>query len=373
MTDTSTMTDDQLNEMIANNPSEHDTSNDGIGNDTTVSPLDDTEEQVEDNESQPDVDQADEESEDLEGGSSTDEDDDQEEESEEAENNDELDDSTSEDESEDTSEPDEEHQKFQPLRADGKEYPIESLDELYHMAAKSIGADNRFRESAAGRKIQKTMEKNGLSEDDINMLVELKSGNKEAIMSLLKKADIDPLDIDADAFNDDYKPKDHTTGDFELALDDVVTRIKTKPRYEESVSVIMDKWDEGSKNAFYENPKILELLNIDMQTDENGFSMYDKVIPVMEKMKVLDGGSGKTDLEFYIEAGAKVIDALKRSEEATRTKQEKEKEKNSNKQAEIKKKKKAAAPSGGRSSGGTQKKVEDMTDEELDALLEKTN
>ena len=78
----------------------------------------------------------------------------------------------------------------------------------------------------------------------------------------------------------------------------------------------MDTWDTASKDKFYEKPEILELLNNDMQADANGFVMYDKVAPVAEKMKALETGPRKSDLDYYMLAGQKVIEAYQRQNQS---------------------------------------------------------
>ena len=378
--DTSSISDEALDDIL--NSTQTDDSEEGyheIGSESgssdnaDVNPSDDIDvEQPEDEETETAVGQTDESPDDSEDSLSTEEDEDGDDLDETDEDN-ESSDSDSEDDSEVDSDTEDEPYVFQPLRADGKEYPIENIQELYTLASKGINADRKWQESAEGRRIQSTLKKNKLTQQDINLLVDLKSGNKDAILSLLKNAEIDPLDIDTDALDGDYRPKEHGTNDFEMKLDDVVSKIKTKPRYDESVSVIMDDWDEQSKQTFYDNPQILELLNIDMQTNpQTGFSMYDKVAPLAVKMKSLEQGVVKSDLEYYQMAGARVIDAMERSNQSKADADTNSKNKQSAKKKSIAKKKKAAASSGGKSTGKKAVDVTSLSDDELDALLEET-
>jgi len=380
--DTSSMDDAALDALLENTFTEDDGSTgyvgeeDGSGSGSEdVSPSDDSDEgQSEDDVSDTHVGETDDnESEDPEASLSTDEDENDEDDTEEADTVDETDEGTSEDEFEDDSEADEEPLAFQPLRADGKEYPIESMQELYTLASKGINAERKWQDSAEGRKVSATLKSKGLSSDDINLLVELKAGNPDAIASLLKSAKIDPLDIDVDALDGDYKPKDHSVGDFEMQLDDVVARVKTQPRYEESVNVIMERWDGQSKDAFYKNPQILELLNVDMQVGADGSSMYDKVSPIAEKMKALDTGVKKSDLEYYQMAGAKVIDAMQRANQSKEEVKANKQEQETKKRKVISKKKKSAASSGGTTSPKKVVDVTELSDEALDKILEETN
>ena len=380
-TDTYDMSDEALDAVLENTVTDNSEagyseigSESGNSEDADVSPSDDIDAgQSEEEEEATHVDESSESNEDPEDSLSTDEDDDDDE-YEESDEDHEPSDDNSEDSEEADLEADEEPVAFQSLRADGKEYPIESMQELYSLASKGINADRKWNDSAEGRRLASTLKKNGLTGDDINMLVELKKGNRDAIASLLKGAEIDPMDIDVDALDGNYRPQNHSTDDFEMQLDDVITKVKNQPRYEESVSVIMDSWDKQSKDSFYKNPQILELLNVDMQVGADGTSMYDKVSPIAEKMKALETGVKRSDLEYYQMAGAKVLGMMQQSFES---KQEAEGRKQAGAQTKrkvISKKKKAAASSRGSSGGGTpQKDVVDMSDEELDKLLEETS
>jgi len=383
MADETTMTDEQLDAVLEETYTQEDgstgyvgeeESNEDNGNQVDVSPSDGVDNgQSEEEEEVTHVDETSESNEDPEDISSTEDDDS----GEELETNQETDDESAvlendEGESEATEESDE-HYAFQPLRADGKEYPIESMEELYALASKGINADRKWNESSEGRKIASTLSNNDLSMDDINMLVDLKKGNLNAIQSLLKKAGVDPLDIDADALDGSYKPEDHSTGDMELRLNDVISRTKNKPRYQETVNVIMEQWDKGSKSKFYENPEMLEALNVDMQPDESGVSLYDRVSPVAEKLKAMETGHIKSDLEYYMLAGQKVVSTLNQSKASKEEAETKKKATADKKKANISKKKKTATSSRGTASKSKEVNVQDMSDEELDKLLEETN
>ena len=260
---------------------------------------------------------------------------------------------------------------LQPLKANGKVYPIESVDELYRLASMGIAAHQKFQEAAEGRKIKKLMENNDLSQDDINLLVDLKKGDKAAVAELLNRLEIDPLDLETDdsTGKSRYEPKDYAPDDIELRIEDVVSRVKERPKFEETVNVIMNTWDDRSKEAFFQNPDILELLNVDMQPDETGVSMYDRVAPVAEKMKALDGGM-KSDLEYYIEAGQRVIGAMKQASEQAGKANESRTQKKRQENRKVQKKKAAAAPNkGSGTSANTTPNFADMTDEELDKWI----
>jgi len=382
MADETTMSDEALDALLDNTFTEEDGStgyvdeqSDNAENGSEdVSPSDDVEEgQSEEEEVETHVDETASEDEDPEDDLSPEDNDGEEKLDTNQEKDDESEVEASEEGESEATEESDEHFAFQPLRADGKEYPIESMEELYALASKGINADRKWTESSEGRRVAATLKNNDLSMDDINLMVDLKKGDINAISSLLKQAGVDPLDIDADALDGNYKPQDRSTGDMELRLNDVIARTKHQPRYQESVNVIMEQWDESSKSKFYENPEMLEALNVDMQPDESGVSLYDRVSPVAEKLKAMETGHKKSDLEYYMLAGQRVVGALNQSKASKQEAETKKQAQADKKKANINKKKKTATSSRGTSSKKKQTDVTEMSDEELDKLLEETN
>jgi hypothetical protein len=336
------------------------------GSEPDVSPVEtDTDESGESDQDSGDAQSGEEEREEDESGS-TGEDTPSSDEGEEPVEEDVSEDGNSEPEGEKDSEPAE---KLHPIKANGKEYPIESMDELYRLASMGISAHQKWEAAAEGRKLSKMLKSNGLSIDDVNLLVDIKKGDKAAIANLLKESGVDPLDLDVEA-STGYAPKDYSPSDIELRVEDVVERVKTKPKFEETVNVIMEQWDERSREAFFEKPEILELLNVDMQPDpETGVSMYDRVAPLAEKLKALDGGV-KSDIEYYIEAGNQVVDSINKSKESKTQAKQKATIKKQAQKKKIEQKKKVAAPSKNAGTSSVQPKgFSEMTDEELDKWL----
>ena len=74
-----------------------------------------------------------------------------------------------------------------------------------------------------------------------------------------------------------------------------------------------------------------------------------------------------------MQAGKKVIGDLNKQKEVKAETAKQEKVQKAAKKADLDKKKKAAASSGGQVANKTAKDVSELTDEELDALLEETN
>lgn len=192
-----------------------------------------------------------------------------------------------------------------------------SLDELKELASKGLDYTKKMQEVAPWKKQIAAMKQHNVTQDDINMLIDLKQGNKEAILSLMKDNGIDPLDVDVDTISK-FRPNDYSISDEKLALQDTVKRLSTdREVYARTENIVDNDWDSKSRAEMLKNPKMIEGLHYDIK---NG--VYDRVYPTMLKMKSLDGGS-KSDLEYYLQAGQSMqAPVVESKEEQKRTQQD---------------------------------------------------
>ena len=361
-----TMSDADLDALIYENPSEHEVD---LGEEIVpVSPrTEDSDEQTD----EPDVDNDDDQS--------TDEDDDSEDDSTEDDQTDDSDQDTDdeEDEASDTDTNDDEDkgteadddkskttEKFQPLRAGGKEYPIESIDELYKLASAGVGAQQKFQAIAAHKKSIMAAEKAGVDiMEAVNFMANYKEDPKGTVLNLLKQNKIDPLDIDMDA--EGAKTKDYSVSDFEVSYDEVVGEIGNSPIFKDVQDVLLSKWDKTSRDIFLDKPSMIKNLHDEMMPiPGQDKSMWDLVSPLAEKMKMM--GDNRSDYEVYMDARAKKVEEFQKYQETVQKAKPAAKPK-----AEINAKKKAASPSKGKSTNSKAVDVTALSDDELDAFIAK--
>jgi hypothetical protein len=189
---------------------------------------------------------------------------------------------------------------------------------------------------------------NNISPEDINLMIDVLKGDKDAISSLLKKTGVDALELDTDG--SEYTPKEYGKSEKELDIQEVIHSINRDPEYKITEHVIGDQWDEKSRNTLVDNPEYIKGLHIDIK---NG--TFDKVSPMAMKLKVMDGGR-KSDIEYYLEAGGQYVNTMKANaaqekqtaeEAAVKTEKIKQVTQHQEKQKVIKSeasKRKAAAP-----------------------------
>jgi len=364
MSDVQNMTDAELDAAIYNNPSEHEEVGESV---EPVSPTEEFEEQPDEVDEDTDVDQPTETEEDSDNDS-TDEDQTDDSDPDTDDEVDETSDTDTEDDEDKGTELGnkelETSEKYQPLKANGKEYPIESIDELYKLASAGVGAQQKFQAIAGYRKSIMAAEKAGVDiTEAVNFMANYKEDPKGTMLNLLKQNNIDPLELDMD--EEGAKTKDYSVSDFEVSYDDVVKEIGDSPKFKEVQDVLLSKWDKSSRDVFLDDPKLIKGLHDEMMPiPGQDKSMWDLVSPLAEKMKMM--GDNRSDYEVYMEARNKKVEEFKKFEEtAKETKTTKKSSKN------VKAKKKAASPSKGKSTNSKTLDFASMSDDELDAFIAK--
>lgn len=272
------------------------------------------------------------------------------------------------------------------FKANGKEYsftPEEMMEQFPKIFGQAMDYTKKTQALKPWRKTIDAIESAKLGHDDINLMIDVFKGDKNAIAELIKRTGVDALDLDTE--NSKYVPKDYGRDDTALAIKDIVDEISADKEYETTHRILSKEWDERSFSELTKDPELIRLLHVDVKS-----GMYDKVQPIAEKMKVFDRGR-QSDLDYYKAAAqeyfraeaetqrrAKAIEDQRLAREAKLARQaEIERVKATQiKQAAVREQavvRKAAAPV--KSNAGTKKTVTDYLDESEEAYDEwyKTN
>ena len=189
------------------------------------------------------------------------------------------------------------------LRADGTDFEL-TEDELKQLASKGMNYTRKMQEIKEYREHVSAIKEANLSKDDINLMIDVLKGDKDALATVMKKTGVDALDLDVD--NSQYVPKNYGRSEVELEIDEVVSTIARDPEYVTTKHIISSNWDKQSQMEFVKDPIKIAKLHEDVKT-----GTFDKVVPLMLKQKALDGAR-KSDIEYYIEAGKVYYENLAR-------------------------------------------------------------
>jgi len=191
-----------------------------------------------------------------------------------------------------------------PLKANGKELTLKTIEDLRNLASMGANYTKKMTAIKPSLKVLKMLENNNLlDEDKLNYLIDLDKKNPEAIKKLLKDSELDPLDINVEE-DSTYSPNTYNVTEAEVELDNVIKDIQSSPKFDETIDVISNKWDEPSKQVLVETPQIIKVINEHME-----LGIYDQINSVIERERMLGRLNGLSDIEAYKQVG----DALQAS------------------------------------------------------------
>ena len=180
------------------------------------------------------------------------------------------------------------------FKANGREFKFtqdEMLEQFPKIFGQAMDYTKKTQAMKPWRKTIDAIEQAKLGHEDINLMIDVMKGNKEAIAEVLKRTGVDSLEIDTE--NSKYTPNDYGRDDKALAIKDIIEEISVDREYEITHKVLSKEWDEKSFRRMTDDPELIRLLHNDVKS-----GTFDKVQAVAEKIKVFDRGL-KTDLEYY--------------------------------------------------------------------------
>ena len=190
------------------------------------------------------------------------------------------------------------------LKADGTEFEL-TEDELKQLASKGMNYTKKMQDIKEYREHVSAIKEAALSKDDINLMIDVLKGDKDALATVMKRTGVDALDVDVE--NSRYVPKNYGRNEVELEIEEVVESISRDPEYVTTKHIISSNWDKQSQMEFVKDPIKIAKLHEDVKD-----GTFDQVVPMMLKKKALDGAR-KSDIEYYIDAGTEYYQAKARN------------------------------------------------------------
>ena len=187
------------------------------------------------------------------------------------------------------------------IKANGKEFEM-TLDELKQTASKGMDYLKKTTALKPYRTMIAAMEENKVSPEDINLLIDLKKGNKEAIAKLIKENEVDVYDLPE---ANDYKPQEYRQSETALEMKEVLSTISKDAEFSRT-SEIYAAFDDQTKAFLNEDPSRIVGLHNDVTT-----GVFDKVLPIAEKKAMIDGYNAPF-LQYYLQAGQEILNANNR-------------------------------------------------------------
>ena len=166
------------------------------------------------------------------------------------------------------------------IKASGVDRTVRDPEHLKTLVRIAFSANENNRKIKPYLKQLKSLEQAGvnLEDDNLNFLVDVMNGDKDAIKELIMnrhKIDEDTLQSWIDNEDESKAPyiaKDHVISDSRFQLEEILDGIKGNASYDNTVKFLGNIDDDG-KVLISENPELVNLLNTDM---ENG--VFDKAL-----------------------------------------------------------------------------------------------
>jgi hypothetical protein len=180
----------------------------------------------------------------------------------------------------------------------------------------AAGYVEKMRNFKKYRPFMTSLKEKGILEDPdkFNLMMNAIDGDKEAIKTILKSSEVDPLELDMENIN--YEPKNQITSDIELSLKDVIDDATQYGVRNQVEKVIGEEWDDDSVIELLENPE-----NSSDLIKHISSGLYDLVQERIAQKKITDTHgvySNKKAIDQYREAVSELeeeyLESLKDSE-----------------------------------------------------------
>ena len=187
---------------------------------------------------------------------------------------------------------------FKPFKANGKEITPRNVDDVINLMQMGANYTKKMQLIAPMKKVIESLNKAEIDEENLNFLIDVYKGDKEAIKKLLKKHSVDPIELDLEETN--YVPKNNIVSDEDVEFSNVIDEIRDSlPKIQD---IVNSKWDKNSKDKLLSDPRLLRALHEEIQ-----YGRFDKIQAQVEMEKMFGRYRGVSDLDAYIDIVTKVV------------------------------------------------------------------
>lgn len=186
---------------------------------------------------------------------------------------------------------------FKPFKANGKDITPRTVEDVVQLMQMGANYTKKMQLMAPLKKAAESLSRADIKEDDLNFLIDVHKGDKEAIKKLLTKHNVDPMELDLDSTN--YVPKNNIVSDEDVEYSNILDDVRDSlPKIQE---IITNTWDTRSKEALLKDPNLMRALH-----EEIAMGRFDNVQAQLEIEKTFGRYKGKSDVEAYIDLVTKL-------------------------------------------------------------------
>ena len=193
---------------------------------------------------------------------------------------------------------------FKPFKANGKTITPRNVEDVISLMQMGANYTKKMQLMAPMKRAVESLNKAGINEEELNFLIDIHNGDKEAIKNLLKKNEIDPIDLDME--DTKYIPKNNIASDADVEFSETLIDIESSlPKIQE---ILNKTWDTKSKQLILKDPQLMKALH-----EEIEMGRFDEVQQRLEIEKTFGKYKGVSDIEAYIDLVTKMVNEKART------------------------------------------------------------
>lgn len=183
-----------------------------------------------------------------------------------------------------------------PFKASGKEFKLDSAEDVIALAQKGIDYNIKMNAIKPSLKMIKTLEANGITQEDLGILIDIHQRKPEAIARLVKDAEIDLYAVEDERIAN-YAPTHTTISDADFNFTEVTESLQGSPRFNDVIGFVQNA-EPADQKYVYENPEMLRLLTAQAES-----GVFDIVANKVLQERALGRLQGLTTLQAYDAVG----------------------------------------------------------------------
>lgn len=184
------------------------------------------------------------------------------------------------------------------FKANGKEIHLKSPEEILQLAQMGANYTKKMQQLQPSLRLIKMLDNNKLTDpNELAYLIDLYQRKPEAIQKLLADSKFDPMTVDVEKAAG-YTPGSHQVSDVEVEFQTVLDEVEASDTGPELLAEVTRQWDEGSRRALFQQPRLLAELN-----SQKALGLYGTITTEMERRKMLGGLQNVPFLVAYEQVG----------------------------------------------------------------------
>ena len=181
-----------------------------------------------------------------------------------------------------------------PFKANGKTIELRSPDEAIKLMQMGANYTKNMQQLAPHRKLLVMLEKAGINESNVGLLIDVHNKNPEAIAKMVKDSGVDPMEIDTSK-EPQYVAGNHQVSDAEVVFRQSIEELQSSEEGQATLVHVNQHWDNESKQLLADNPSLIQSIHAQRVS-----GIYDRIDTEIQRLRTLGNiPAGTSYLQAY--------------------------------------------------------------------------